>query len=260
MAELLILAPACRILIGVRHERRFAPLFRRAGRRGRLALDRVPRRKLRGELRTYMRSVLVTDPRYNTADRERLVGQLVDGMARALVRRRTAQWGEFLVAALYMRHVLDQPVPEAPAQARQLIAEVPRSLRQVLDLHLASYRDTPWLLEVLTALAFAQGSGMPEEVVQAATAAVSTGEPKIEHIRDALYAARFFLRRDVDAEGRTLYRLFHQSLADILRAGPRHADAVFTRLLALVDTPASGPPPSRTCYATSPSTPPKLGG
>ena len=83
--------------------------------------------------------------------------------------------------------------------------------------------DVRVLQAVGQALAFAEGSGMPERVTGHAAAAflpspeypagLSSGET-----RTALDRLRFYLRREVDVDGSTLYRLFHQGLADQLRA------------------------------------------
>nr|WP_248002289.1 AAA family ATPase [Streptomyces sp. RPA4-2] len=225
MDALLTLKPVCRMLIGVRSERlRFAPLFRRARQ---VNLNKVSRSQLRSDLRDYVHAVLAFSSRYSPAGLEEVRAKLADNIARTLVRHRIRGYGEFLVAALYLRSVVNQPDPP----------EVPRTLDKLLDLTLysAGRKSTPWLKEVLAALAHAHGSGMPEGVVQAAASAFATGErPDIEHIRAALDEARFHIRRDVDAEGRTVYRLFHQGLADHLRSQP---DGVLTRLLALTGTP-----------------------
>ncbi|MEW2072186.1 AAA family ATPase [Streptomyces sp. NPDC013433] len=236
MTALLALAPACRMLVGVRPGRRFTPLFRRAG-GGRVDLDDVPGQRLRGELRDYLRDVLATDPRYATAEGEGTAGRLADGIARQLVRRGVPECGEFLVAALYARHVLDQPVPDGPAEVRGLVEAVPRDLRGVMRLHLEDRRRPLWTDAVLHALAHAQGDGMPEEVVRTVAAAFGPREPGTEQVREVLDTVLFYLRRDVDGEGRTVHRLFHQGLADLFRAEKPYADAVFTRLLTLVRDP-----------------------
>ncbi|MFH8616771.1 hypothetical protein ACH4E8_17050 [Streptomyces sp. NPDC017979] len=263
-AALLTLAPVCRMLVGVRPELRFRALFRRAGRAGRVDLNKVSRRRLHGELRAYVRDVLRVSPRYSAAGLEATVDELADGIARTLTRRKNKQYGEFLVAALYLRHLVLRAAPVDPGEVHRLSTAVPRDLGQLLHLDLGldldgdeGPQETPWLREVLSALAYARGAGMPEEVVRATAPAFrkdggdpdtdggpdiggdTGGGPDIEEVRTVMEAARFYLRRDVDAEGRTVYRLFHQGLADRLRAaaGPTRTDAVLTRLLALAGTP-----------------------
>ncbi|MFI6085755.1 hypothetical protein ACIBBB_33250 [Streptomyces sp. NPDC051217] len=229
--------PVCRLLVGVRPERRFGPLLRRARRaRGRLDLGRVPRGRLREELYAYVRELLAATETYGVAASEGLAEELARGISGALTRRRRAEVGEFLAAALYVRHVLDRSVPESAIAARRLGAAVPRDLRELMELDLSQRLDAPWLRPVLTTLAFAQGSGMPEEVIHAAVGAFrprGLGEDtsSMDDVRSALEGGRFYLRRDVDREGYTRYRLFHQGLADQLRTATG-AGAIWPRLLA----------------------------
>jgi hypothetical protein len=41
-----------------------------------------------------------------------------------------------------------------------------------------------------------------------------------DDLRQALDQARFYLRRDIDTNATTLYRFFHEGLAEYLRANP----------------------------------------
>jgi hypothetical protein len=53
-------------------------------------------------------------------------------------------------------------------------------------------------------------------------AAAVTGEPatpSVEQVAAELDALRFYLRTSADTDGSTLYRLFHQGLANYLRDG-----------------------------------------
>ena len=103
---------------------------------------------------------------------------------------------------------------------------MPLDLRGVLALDLARPAlglDTMVLQTVARTLAFAEGSGMPERVVQHAAAAFlpSSAYPvglSSAQVRRAADRLRFYLRCEVDLDGSTLYRLFHQGLADQLRA------------------------------------------
>ena len=170
------------------------------------------------------------------------------------------RWGEFLVAGLYVRHVLDLPPVQELAQARRLGEAVPCDLRGVLDLDLARPAlglNMQVLQAVARALAFAEGSGMPERVAQHAAAAFLPSGGHLAGLgsgetRKALDRLRFYLRRDVDLDGSTLYRLFHQGLADQLRAdagedatavtGPGPASRVWQHLYAMIP---AGPDGSR---------------
>ncbi|MFE0382064.1 hypothetical protein ACFW1M_42395 [Streptomyces inhibens] len=134
-------------------------------------------------------------------------------------------WGEFLVAGLYLQHVLDLPTERDPDLARQLGLAVPMGLPELLELDLARRTDRPHLRPTLAALAHAKGLGMPERVVAhiaAAFAPSRSGSGPLPHaaVRTALAQARFYLRREIDVDGTTLYRLFHEGLAEHLCADP----------------------------------------
>jgi hypothetical protein len=139
---------------------------------------------------------------------------------------RPLEWGEFLVAGLYLRHILSPPVKRDPARARELGVQVPLGLPGLLELDIGRRGDQPWLRPVLAALAYAEGQGMPERAIaHVAPRLTLSGQPKgeavpPEELRKALEQASFYLRRDIDTNATTLYRLFHESLAEYLRAHP----------------------------------------
>ncbi|WP_186785247.1 AAA family ATPase, partial [Streptomyces misionensis] len=244
--------PVVRLLVGLRRDSRFTALLASARRSGGVVdLGRVPRPRLRQEIHNYLRDLLTATPEYGTAEREPAADTIARTAAHVLVPRfgRRLGWGEFLVAGLYARHVLDGPPVTNVAHARRLAAEVPRGLGQVLEMDLRQRGEGAVLLRpVLAALAFAYGQGMPEEIVRLVTEAFlapqadpdgpapnaleaedpespapSPKELTLEDVRAALEAARFYLRTAVDDEGNTVYRLFHQGLADHLRAEPWHS-------------------------------------
>ena len=257
--------PLCQLLVAGRDEAHLRPLIdAAAAARGLIDLGAIPRRQLRPALTEYVKDLLGHGTPY-----ERLpYAPAADVLAEAIAGTLTAgpgtdadpapqRWGEFLVAGLYVRHVLDLPPVQEPG-ARELGEAVPGDLRGVLDLDLA--RPTPGLdVQVLhavaRALAFAEGSGMPERVTGHAAPAFlpSSGYPAdldSGEIRTALDRLRFYLRREVDVDGSTLYRLFHQGLADQLRAdadqeatavtGPGPAARVWRHLYAMIPAGPGG--------------------
>lgn len=89
----------------------------------------------------------------------------------------------------------------------------------VLELDLSLQDDGPRLRAVLAAVAWAKGEGFPTEAIAAVAPEFDPGVSE-ENVRPLLEAARFYLRTGVENDGSTLYRLFHQGLADYLRARP----------------------------------------
>jgi len=239
--------PAVRLLVGVRRYGEYAALIDEAtGGRALVDLDEVPATILDDDLYHYVTELLRTDPAYRA--RGAVVGAFAAEVARSLseqvVTRR--EWGEFLVAGLYTRHMLSTH-PEGitePAEAQQLGVRAPSTLPEVLELDLSTHPVGPLLRQVVTILARARGQGMPLTVITR-LAASPTATPTTEEVRQALQAARFYLRQHTDVDGTALYRLFHQGLADYLQRQP--LPDLLTHLLA-----ALGPETARDWQAAEP--------
>ncbi|MFI0219717.1 AAA family ATPase [Streptomyces lydicus] len=229
-----------RLLIGTRSEPRFAALLQLAQEAGGLInLDDAVPCDVHRALRQYVADLLAVDTPYAARDAAEAANALAEGIAARLTGindpardevhvpdgTRPLGWGEFLVAGLYLQRVLDLPTERDPDLARQLGRAVPLGLAELLELDLARRTDRPHLRPTLAALAHAKGLGMPERVVAhvaAAFAPSQVGSGPLPHtaVRRALAQARFYLRRDIDVNGTTLYRLFHEGLAERLRADP----------------------------------------
>jgi WD40 repeat protein len=256
--------PLCRMLIAGRDEYHLRPLIAAAATGGVTDLGAIPRRQVRPALAAYGKDLLGHGTPYETLPYAPAADALAEAVADALTAGPGAEtdpapleWGEFLVAGLYIRHVLDLPPVQGLDQARELGEAVPRDLRGVLDLDFGRPEpglDVSVLRAVAWALAFAEGTGMPEQIARHAAAAflsspMHPAAPSIGEIGKALARLRFYLRRDVDLNGDTLYRLFHQSLADQLRAdaeenvtGPGPAAWLWQHLYAVLP---AGPDRSR---------------
>ncbi|GGZ92367.1 hypothetical protein GCM10010344_70140 [Streptomyces bluensis] len=235
--------PLCRMLVATRPEAAPRPLIEAARAcDGLIDLDKVSPLRLRKDLTQFVLRVLRpllpgVSPWCSLAAAESLGGALADTLLNG-----PREWGEFLVAGLYLRLLQEQmPPPATTEQAERLGSEVPRTLDAVLDLHLR-LDPRPGLHELLAALAWAEGAGMPEDLL-AQVANPDPGPVGEDRAPTAglLRAARFYIRRNVDREGAPLYRLFHQGLADRLRERPvLDATTVWDRLLATVRTSGSG--------------------
>lgn len=235
--------PLCRMLVATRPETAPGPLIEAARAQGGLTdLDSVPPSRLRKDLVQFVRRVLrplgpEAAPWCSLTTAESLGNALADTLLSG-----SREWGEFLVAGLYLRLLQERGTPpETTGRAAELGGAVPHTLDAVLDLHLG-LDPRPGLHELLAALAWAEGAGMPEDLL----AHVANPEPELSAADRAttaemLRAARFYIRRNVDGEGTPLYRLFHQGLADRLRERPvLDASTVWERLLATVGTSSSG--------------------
>lgn len=164
---------------------------------------------------------------------------------------RAATTGPYLIAALYASYALQddvRPLLGDPLSAAVLGAAVPRDLPALLDLGFARGHAHRLLRPVLTALAFAQGDGMPVSLVAAVALAFATpevdttkegrkaaeggagadaagtrppatpsGPVEVSEVAQLLGDLRAFLRTVPDRTGTVLYRLLHQSVADELR-------------------------------------------
>ncbi|MFJ6437829.1 AAA family ATPase [Streptomyces sp. NPDC091416] len=221
-----------RLLVATREDSRFDELLGLAREAGACTdLSTIAPHQVREDVAVYAKRLLTADGPYTRGALRSVRDTLADTIAETLTTyaptgreghdAESLEWGEFLTAGLYVHHLLASPPAATPEEAARLGRAVPRRLPDLLELDLRRHADRIHLRAVLTALAFAQGRGMPESVlVHAAAAITADGDPPLS-LRD-LYAlldgeARFYLRRDIDTDGTTLYRLFHEGLADWLR-------------------------------------------
>ncbi|MEH0446688.1 ATP-binding protein [Streptomyces sp. B21-102] len=228
--------PAVRLLVGTRSESRFATLIQLADAAGGLVnLDHVQASDIQNSLEQYIADLLAVDTPYAELRAAEAAVALAEGIATRLTgmnassvhcdRTGPLQWGEFLAAGLYLRHVLTLPTEYDPVLARELGLAAPVELHELLELDLVGRADQPDLRPILAALAHAEGRGMPERAIAYIAPAFmrlgSTDSPMpIDRLQTALTQARFYLRRDIDVDGTTLFRLFHEGLAERLRADP----------------------------------------
>jgi hypothetical protein len=217
-------APACRLMVGVRSDPAFADLRAVAvSEQGLIDLDNVSDDRLRRDLDEYVDKLLKSQPPYHELAHAAARATFAAAVAETLVSRRAGRrWGEFLVAALYTHHLLTTRAPVADvAEAAALGLKVPSELREVLELDLRHRSNLPSLRAVLAVLAHALGEGMPAGLIRALVPAFASGrEPSAGDVAEALETARFYLRHTADTDGTTIYRLFHQGLADYLRQHP----------------------------------------
>ncbi|WP_049576571.1 AAA family ATPase [Streptomyces sp. SBT349] len=233
LTELLLpLARTCRVLVGTRPWEEFAGLRATADHDGLLVdLDTVAADRLRAELARYVEDLLALRPGLDglalAPVRAAFACRLADGLAA------DPTWGAFLLAALVTHHAVARrslATRDVPG-ARRLAGEIPLVLPRVFDAEIP----TPRAHTVLTALAHAHGQGMPVAVLARVAGVFGDGgdggAAAEAEVLEVLRRSRFYLRTSSDSDGTTLYRLFHQALADHLRVA--EPPGLLDRLLAL---------------------------
>lgn len=243
--------PVCRLLIGSRSGRHWpavAPLLDRAAASGALVdLDDEPRAQLEVDLYGYVDDLLRAHPQFrdhgSRAVRAALAGGISRRLAEPVPEDGQPRWGEFLVAGLFVNHVARLPAPSDETGAETLAGTVPRTLPEVLELDLR-VPSHPWLRPVLATLAHSFGAGMPRSLIAACSSVFApdrAGAVAEREIAVALDRARFYLRRDVDSDATTVYRLFHQALNDHLRTEVSGSGSTAAVHQALLDRLLAGP-------------------
>lgn len=229
--------PICKLLVGTRPWEEVQPLLEDASARASVTdLDQVNLGTLREDLEDYVSSLLRRHKPYDHKDFVAARQLFAVAVASELTdrSRRTGEgsWGEFLVAGLYAHHFLstDLPIKDAK-EAEKRGSCVPHTLPALLDLDLARRPDADHIRAVLVALAHSRGAGMPVQILRRAAGAFLPGRRPIDRheVTTALEAAAFYLRRSTDTDGTTLFRLFHQGLADHLKNDP---GSLFAALVA----------------------------
>lgn len=219
--------PACRVLVGTRPWSQFSVLLKAAARGGGLInLDNVAADTVKKDLEQYALELLRSQPRFRAPDQKPTALLIAKSIADVLSRKEVV--GAFLISGLFVHQIgigIDLSATEKISEL------VPRSLPQMLELHLAQLGGTNnrWMRPIMAALAHAKGEGIPAVVLQAASSAFvaqphpadsSTLGPTDDEVAEVLTATSFYLRYSVDSDGRTLYRFFHQALADHLLSHP----------------------------------------
>ncbi|MFD9840991.1 P-loop domain-containing protein [[Kitasatospora] papulosa] len=217
--------PAFRALVGMRPPQRDIHRFHAAfGTCGKtLDLDTSSNiEDLANDLTTYIADILYSAPAYSDQ-------VLRESIARAVATTIThsRDRSTFLVAALFA-DFLRTGAPLTPAEA---VALLPQSLPHLLELHLRTTLDSdPWMRHLMMGLAQARGQGMPLEIVAAAATATARAAGHEFHpltlgdAREKLGIARFYLRTTIDADGRQLYRFFHEAITEHFREAGNELD------------------------------------
>jgi WD40 repeat protein len=195
------------------------------------------------DLTDYVARVLLAEdePRQPTPYRGHR--ELAEQVAWAVARRAIPT---FLIARIVARSLViaDQPLDTTqPGWELHLPATVGQAFEGYLERFDA---DQDRARDLLTPLAFAEGVGLPREELWAPLARVLSGNDAYtdDDVDWVQHAAAAYLIEDRD-QGRSVYRLYHEALAEHLRSqypGPEPQRRLTQALRALVPTAIAGQP------------------
>ncbi|MFF1763298.1 hypothetical protein [Streptomyces sp. NPDC058249] len=224
-------AAPCRILLGGRHEvvdALYASEEMAEVSVCGIDLDTADPLAVEEDVCRYIARLLVTDEPYATGPASEFVGFLAKRGAQGIVRqlRPSSLWGPFLLAGLYAHYLMTLKYPplhqaNAEAASRCASADLPELLEAVLS---ARSEEFPALRAVLAILARSKGDGMPRTTLRRCLKTLGADGITDKQFQDTLREASPFLRTGVDAESKSLYRVFQQGLADYLRDHPVSRD------------------------------------
>lgn len=186
----------------------------------------------------YVRQVLLARDEPEVATPYREEKALAETVAKGVAKRAA---GVFLVARMTARSL--RRTDPVDVSRPGWIDDLPSEIGGAFDDFLARFGpEEPRVRRMLLPLAFAEGHGLPRGRIWSRLAAALSGiESTEEDIAWALDVAQAYVAEVVD-EGRSVYRLYHQSLAEHLRATAGRAAEHLQR--AIVDALISTVPPA----------------
>ncbi|GLW10742.1 hypothetical protein Misp01_58700 [Microtetraspora sp. NBRC 13810] len=162
----------------------------------------------------YVRRVLLASDEPDVSTPYRVRPDLARKVGEGVARRAA---GVFLVARMTARSLRRQPaVVDVTRQG--WMAQLPSEIGEAFDDFLARFEaDEARVRRILTPLAFAEGQGLPRGHIWTLLATRLSGvECSEADVAETLTAASAYIAEVVD-DGRSVYRLYHQSLAEHLR-------------------------------------------
>ena len=236
MAEI----PGVRLLVGTRRE------LVRALESAMTVIDLDTRHVgTEGDIRGYVRQMLLASDEESVRTPYQDRPELADQVARGVAGRAA---GVFLVARLTARSLRKEPRPiDTSVSGWQ--RTLPSGVGEAFDDYLGRFgEEEDRVRRMLTPLAFAEGQGLPRGSTWTAMATGLSGvECADTDIGDVLRFASDYVAEVVEGE-RSVYRLYHQALADHLRASytkdaVRAQERIVAALLGTVPTRLDGQGP-----------------
>jgi WD40 repeat protein len=187
-------------------------------------LDKVPYRD-EPAIEAYATKLLValsgsTNPEFDASD------PAIESAAQEAVRE--ADGTSFLIAGLVARDLAMRPASEAVRESDGRHSEaLDRALKAELNRH-ASLEGSfghAGLIDLLRPLAFSKGLGIPRILWPMMASALSESATYNDgDIERLLRVAGDLLREDIDADGNSVYRLFHKSFTEYIKRGRSDKD------------------------------------
>lgn len=210
-------SPAVRLVVGTRRE-----ILKSLG-DGHVTIDLdLPAYLEFADLSDYVLKTLLATGSPTTAtpyrSRPRLARQVADAVA---VRAHPT----FLIARIVGHYLASSPEP-VDVTKRDWRSQFPSTVGDALDEYLERFHDDEQRVrDLLTPLAYAHGAGLPWEDLWAPLASALAGTRYADSdIRWLLSHAGAYIVETTD-DGRSVYRLFHNALAEHIRASTRGLDA-----------------------------------
>ncbi|MEW1734454.1 hypothetical protein AB0346_00690 [Nocardia beijingensis] len=227
LAPIITSGSKCKVIVGLRPERRFSALLSTATEEHIINLDRFDPSAMRDDIRSYVDSLL---REYGRDWTRYMRASFAEAVAAAVTEIPIEQIeaGPFLLAQLHTRHSASRP-PSTIEEATASGHAVPRSVTETFRNEVRSGNFDVWIGPMLVSLAYSFGSGMTIQLASAIAARIADGllpSRSLEQLTELIsQQARFYLRSEIDADGSRIFSLFHQSLQDHLIANPWASDA-----------------------------------
>lgn len=217
--------PGCRVVVGSRRDREGTitpadddpgPLLRALGAASVVDLDTDPNVDL--DIAAYVERSLERSGRWPTSRRRTTAGQAISAAAS----------GVFLFARFAVRAIGPEPeaIVDDPGWVDRLPADTGRAgLYEVFRTDLARFEHPDVTHELLRPLAYALGKGLPRREVWPAIASTLSAAGRVFNDADVgavIRDAGWYLIESTE-DGQTVYRLYHQAIADYLRQETRRA-------------------------------------
>ncbi|MFF0162352.1 caspase family protein [Streptomyces sp. NPDC005263] len=219
--------PGVRLIVGTRRE-----ILRSLG-SGHVAIDLdLPEYLEFADLSEYvLKSLLAADAPGTVTpyqEKPRLARQVADAVA---ARAKPT----FLIARI-VAHYLASSAEPVDVTRRNWRSQFPATVGDALDEYLERFGDDEQRVrDLLMPLAYASGAGLPWEDLWAPAASAISGMPYTDtDIRWLLGSAGAYIAEGAE-DGRSVYRLFHNALAEHMRASTRGLDADHRIARVLVD-------------------------